>query len=378
MKKTALKVLSLIPSTFSLIVLLTALACLLLMITWQAKLCGIVLLLLYYLLKRMAAALSGSRVLRLRTAGILILFILAGIGTLDALRPRGRAGISEGIASNFSPSRRFPLIRLLMLVPERDQVYLGTYLAGFLDRLMDYTQAKRLREMSDEYYSRMAADPAFRELEPALFLGYLDLLGAHPKQGHLYYYQPPQSKNKKLPLLVFAHGDAGNFMTYAWLFKQFADTHGFIVVQPTFGFGIWGRPGAVETVLDAKRYALEQLNVDSERIYLAALSGGGVVASKIAREHPQEFHSIGLISPLPDHMSWLSPDLAHHWQDREMLVIHGSRDKRIPITYIRNLLNGFELEGGRVKLVSLEEDHLLLYTRWERVMEELAQSFTRP
>ena len=48
-----------------------------------------------------------------------------------------------------------------------------------------------------------------------------------------------------------------------------------MLVQPSFGFGGWHRPGGLEAIEAARVYALAHEPVAPSRVFLAGLSNGG-------------------------------------------------------------------------------------------------------
>ena len=125
---------------------------------------------------------------------------------------------------------------------------------------------------------------------------------------------PPRLADAPVPLLVALHGafSTGAKMAEETGFSRLADRAGFIVAYPQ-GIGIFGLLqhwnagfccGKAEaddwddvgTVLRLVEYLAARLPVDRSRVYLVGMSNGGMLAYRLAAEHPERFAAVAVVS----------------------------------------------------------------------------------
>ena len=275
---------------------------------------------------------------------------------LVALSAPGAAPLGATVATRYPrlPFRRYALATLL---PEIDQLALGTYLVPYAGQGISSAQARHLRRVTLGVYRPMEADPAMRALGSAMTYAYADA-----DSGHLYEVVPAHRPGEHLPAVVFLHGSAGNFKGYLWVWRAMAEAGRFIVVAPSFGLGNWQRPGGTEAVERARRYAIRTLGADPQRIFLAGLSNGGRGVTRAMTESPEHrYAGVILISAV------LEPHIvrgAASWRSTPVLVVHGEVDDRIPWDVVEEGIRDLQLEGADVTVrTAPREDHFLFFSR---------------
>ena len=173
-----------------------------------------------------------------------------------------------------------------------------------------------------------------------------------------YYVHVPagQSGRAPLPVVVALHGA---FSTARELERQsglslLADREGFLVVYPQgIGLGDWFRHwnagyccgkarrinlDDVGFVLAAVDEVAKRNPVDRSRLYVVGFSNGGMLAYRIAAEHPQIVAAVAVVSgtiggvPAPNEPEW---SIMRPTKPVAVLAIHGLADANIPF------------EGGR-------------------------------
>ncbi len=125
----------------------------------------------------------------------------------------------------------------------------------------------------------------------------------------LYYWAPATADSRPTPVLVFLHSWSSDFQqdNSRWMVE--CVRRNWIWIHPDFR-GINQSPKACgsrfarQDVLDAVEFARKKWNVDSERIYLAGVSGGGHMSLLMAAHHPNEFSAIS---------SWVGPNDLIEW-----------------------------------------------------------------
>jgi predicted esterase len=280
--------------------------------------------------------------------------LVLGLGGLVAAVPSPRAPAQHGAWAEGPPQLGLPT-----LLPEIDQLVLGTYLIGFVDPLITVAGSRHVREAFLSVYRPMLADPQFAALPTQLTQAYRGT--TEPQR---FVYVPEHAPGERLPCVVFLHGSAGNFQGYLWLWKQLADRGHFVVVAPGFGFGNWQRPGGVDAVREARREAERTLPVDPARFVLAGLSNGGRGVMRVIEEDPgRTWKAVVLLSAVVD----LEPS-PEAWADRPTLVVHGLRDDRISAHWLDVSVDLLRRAGAQVSLkTDPDEDHFLVFSRPEEV-----------
>src|SRR5579859_2371211 len=201
--------------------------------TWQGHVYAVAGLTLLALPPLVVRALPRRPRARAVAAGAALLF--TGLVVLLYLgSPQGRPLPGSRLRSEFLGDARYRRLAVAALLPEIDQVKLGTYAAPVLDPLIDRHEAVHIREVSLRHYRPMERDPELVALGTVMPDAYADRDAAH-----LYAYAPPHDGADAPPAIVFLHGSAGAFKAYFYLWRRFADRTGTAVVLPSFGWGNW-------------------------------------------------------------------------------------------------------------------------------------------
>jgi predicted esterase len=280
------------------------------------------------------------------------------------LSPPGRSLPGSGIATHY-PEKPYPRSSIANLLPEIDQVKLGTFFVSLVDPRLDRRAAAHVREVSLEVYRPLEKDAAFRALGSSMHYAYLDR-----DSGHFYEYVPPHSPEENLPAVVFLHGSGGNFKAYLYLWRKMADAGRFMVVAPSFGFGRWDEPGGLAAIEKARLHALGRLEADPRRIFLAGLSNGGIgVGLALAQTPPRERRWAGVIL-----LSAVGPyvrdelAIAEACQGLPVLFVHGEKDDRVPWTDQESFVAALRAGGADVTVrLDPSEDHFLLFSKESEV-----------
>jgi poly(3-hydroxybutyrate) depolymerase len=103
--------------------------------------------------------------------------------------------------------------------------------------------------------------------------------------------------SKKTPMMVFLHSWSSNYLQNndKWL-KPTVDRN-WIYLHPNFRGAnqtpkACGSKFARQDILDAIDWAIKNLNVDEERLYLAGSSGGGHMSMLMSGHHPERFSAV--------------------------------------------------------------------------------------
>jgi len=286
--------------------------------------------------------------------------------------PSGRTSASSRLRSVWRDPPKSLRLSPAWLVDEADQVRLGGKLLPFVDPYTRHHQARRFSEAFDAEYRTMSHDSDFVEAGSVLGQAYSNmLLGTAPK-GHCYIYHPQNSSTKRLPVIVFLHGWLGNMKAYAWSLSRFADEHGFVIVCPTFGNGIWSGPEAVQSVNWIRGIIESDPRCNSFEIYVVGLSNGGTGVVHWALTVPDFFRGLVFVSPVLSGTD--SEQFTEAVGSRRILVVYGSDDTRIMQPYVEVGISRMRSAGLDVTGRCFEgEDHVLLLSAARKFQDELLE-----
>jgi len=125
----------------------------------------------------------------------------------------------------------------------------------------------------------------------------------------LLYWAPETAVTEATPLFVFVHSWSSDYLQDNGKWLKECARRKWIWLHPDFR-GVNQSPKACgskfarQDVLDAIRFAKEKFHVDSERIYLAGVSGGGHMALLMAGHHPDQFSAVSAWVGPTDLMDW--------------------------------------------------------------------------
>lgn len=290
------------------------------------------------------------------------------------MTPDGRALPQSSAGSVFTGDVSYRRASIANLVPEIDQLKLGTYVFPKIDPFIDSARALRIRRLFLNVYRDMQQSDEFTRLGSVLNYTYRDIfLGSRPA-GHFYQYLPKIKEDAgKLPVILFLHGSLGNFKGYLWVWKRFADEHGYAIVAPSFGTGNWYLDGGVEAIEKARQYCLRDPRMDGKRIYLAGLSNGGTGVTRAVAANGGAYAGFIFISPVIEDDMISTEPFNTGIKGRPVLVLHGSEDERIPAKYVEQSVNYLDQYGVDVKVLFYSgEDHFLLFSKPDQICNDIA------
>jgi predicted esterase len=362
-KRSVLVVAALAYATLASGLLATAVTLLLTAETWRGEVYAVAGLCLLALPPLVVRALLRKRRARELAAAAALLFV-ALVVVLYVGSPDGRPLAGSPLRSEFLGDARYRRASIAALLPEIDQVKLGTYVMTVLDGALDRQEARHVRELSMRYYRAMEQAPEFVALGTALPDAYADRDSAH-----LYAYAPAHDPTQRLPTVLFLHGSGGNFKSYLYLWKRFADRTRTAVVLPSFGWGNWYERGGVEAVERARAWAVASLGADERRIFLVGLSNGGTGVTRAAAAYPAGYCGLAFVSGVLEDEILRGPKGAPRALPWPMLMIHGPDDDRVPLVDVTASVGRLRAQGAAVDLRVVEhEDHFLFFDRDEQVL----------
>jgi poly(3-hydroxybutyrate) depolymerase len=127
----------------------------------------------------------------------------------------------------------------------------------------------------------------------------------------------PPSGDGAQPLLVVLHSwSTGHLQHQSIPYARWAEAQGWAAIFPEFR-GTFDRPEAtgsdlaVQDVLDAIDHAVDEADVDADRIFVTGFSGGGMMTLLMAGRHPDRFAGAAAWVPVHDLIDWYGYNIEH-------------------------------------------------------------------
>ncbi len=275
--------------------------------------------------------------------------------------PAGTPDSTSTINQVFLRNYNFPHFSPFNLLPEIDQYKLGFVLSPRLGVLRYEAEAKRLSELFLPRYREMEKRPEYRALGSVSRYTLAELWGGSFDAGHVYQYVPAASAETRLPVIIALHGFGGNNKAYLYTWEQFGIRNKYIVLCPSFGFGFW-RNGGSDAIERVRKYAIEKLSGDPDRIFLAGYSNGSLGVSRTIASHPEHYSGAVFISPAIDMNALDSEQFLKAWGTRPVLCLTGGADARISERVVSMNMEALKGNGVRCTYKAYpNEDHFLMF-----------------
>jgi dienelactone hydrolase len=212
---------------------------------------------------------------------------------------------------------------------------------------------------------------------------------------------------KNLPSIVMPHGgpESHDTIGFDWIAQAFAD-NGYLVIQPQFrgsdgfglkhiqaGYGEWGKK-MQDDISDAVNFAVKKGYTDRSKVCIVGASYGGYAALAGGAFSPDLYKcvvAIAGVSNLKSMLSWEKMErggksaTVSYWKRQfakgeidnaaldavspenfaknfkaPVLLIHGERDKTVPVEQSKNMNSALKAADKQVKFVKLtKENHYL-------------------
>jgi polyhydroxybutyrate depolymerase len=199
---------------------------------------------------------------------------------------------------------------------------------------------------------------------------------SHSIRGHITFgeidrtyllYRPANlAKANPVPLVVMLHGrhDSDKYAEFAYHWDTTADQHGFVVVYPNGYHGTWNGgeccgASQKDKIDDAGFLTqlindlIQQQNIDANRIYIAGMSNGGIMAYRMACDSPLHIAAIGSVSgDLVEVCKMPHPT--------SVIEVHGGEDKLLPFNGKGQAEADGDADGGYIPSVQWTLDHWII------------------
>jgi poly(3-hydroxybutyrate) depolymerase len=131
---------------------------------------------------------------------------------------------------------------------------------------------------------------------------------------------------EKIPLVVVFHGAGQNGQTYLAVWNDEAVKRRYMILAPNFYYSGDRAIVSVDDLNKLLKRVLEKYSVDRERIYLAGISAGGIVARRMYADAPQNWAGMVLVAT-PYDEKWM--DKLDGKKCPPVLCVHGGHDEQI-------------------------------------------------
>ena len=204
---------------------------------------------------------------------------------------------------------------------------------------------------------------------------------------HTGYIQVPPDYNpaKKYPFIIFFHGRGGNTIQNNFLVEEFSTfrrkvaSRGYIVALPGYGNDCWMNARGEAISLEMIEFLKKRLSIDPKRFYVMGCSMGGGAALTFSMRHKEmvaavcdifgvtdfiRFYNEGFYnksisgaygaSPAENPRIYRERSAIYHINDLKqlpLLIIHGSKDRVVPIWNSKTLYEKLKVAGAKVELV---------------------------
>lgn len=149
------------------------------------------------------------------------------------------------------------------------------------------------------------------------------------------FVPPAYDPEVAFPLVVCLHGAGftGDSYLERWA-TRLGESH--ILACPTTMAGTWWTRASEELVLATIETVRAHYRIDPDRIYLTGMSNGGIGAWIIGMHHAPRFAAVApMASGIDDVLFPFLENLRH----TSLYVIHGARDRIMPVWLSRNVTN---------------------------------------
>jgi predicted esterase len=258
---------------------------------------------------------------------------------------------------------------------EDEYVWLWVQLLTRLDFWMPEGEARATRAALAELIDGVRAHPDYRGLARGNDYTSRHLICGQLDAQHCYSYRPePREPGERFGLFVFLHGHGSNYLVLLHALRPLADRHRLVLVAPSFGYGNWEAPGAVEAIERSTRFGLEAFPIDPSRVFLAGYSQGGAGVSRAGAAFPGTFTGLVFISATMELPVIGSEAFAHGWKGKPVLVIHGERDRNVKPHTVTSAVAQMEADAVKVTThYDAEGGHFLFVAKRDEVLEVMGR-----
>ncbi len=184
--------------------------------------------------------------------------------------------------------------------------------------------------------------------------------------SYYWLYQPKDNTaRKKMPLLVYFHGDGGRKSTSHvnnYAFPKFVndgmDFPFYMIAPYCSNEADFSSEGVMKTTIKIIQEISSKYNIDTDRIIISGGSSGARGAYTIAATYQDIFSCVVIGSGITYGLNQVENKLTY----LPMWIFHGKTDSAIPISYVESHVKTINGLGGNVKFSAIDGGHEITET----------------
>jgi hypothetical protein len=247
---------------------------------------------------------------------------------------------------------------------EEDWLWTGVLLGTLIDPRVSGRRGKEIRDRVQGVLTDMRFVGVYRKCRTPWVHVFDGEYEHFPAMVAVVPEQPP------VGAVIFLHGHGGNTLFQAFLLRDFAKEHRLIVLCPTLSYGPWELPHAKAMVAKAADVLKTNFEIPAERTFLAGLSQGAMGVAVAGAVEP--FAGLVFLSPTMYPEYFHEKKFKQQWQGREVLVIHGEKDRHVSKASVDVSIGAMAGAGITVQAsFHPHADHSLFLLDTEEVLAEV-------
>lgn len=221
-------------------------------------------------------------------------------------------------------------------------------------------QALSLAKNISHEYKLIDENPLFKNIPSEL----PNIFNKQTKgRGHYFIYIP-NSINEQTRQLIFLHGFGGNFKFYISALIQYFPNS--VIICPSYGVNFSYRSHGYLTEMESDIY--KKYKIEFDKPLLLAISGGGPFGFKEYINNTKSYKGFVCIASIPNMRdAKITPG------NSKILFLSGSKDKRMPIHYLRNVISTVKQRANHIKSIEYDKDHFFLLSEKKKVFNAIQE-----
>jgi len=197
------------------------------------------------------------------------------------------------------------------------------------------------------------------------------------KSSEKYFLFLPNTtlSGEKSPVLVCLPGWGISAKQDINVWTYPAEKNGFVVIDLDMNYNLMCSKRSVRTLYGRITNIINSLSttypVDTQRLYIAGTSAGGMMSISLALMFPDKFIAVGVVSG--GRLGFAAQENLKNARDSHFYMVHGQKDKSIPIREFYSTKKQLERNGGIIESKIVPEGaHTLPSHIYREVVDWLA------
>jgi pimeloyl-ACP methyl ester carboxylesterase len=238
-----------------------------------------------------------------------------------------------------------------------------------LDPWMSRTEARRIRQRSEELLGELEADADYARLPSLLPEAFRAVLGGLIDPGLAFYAAPAEGRIRGAVIALHGHGGNPKLWLHGW--RSWAASQHCLVLCPCFGYGNWEHRKS-NVCISRWRDLLRQYD-SLEWVLLAGISQGGCGVSRGGAAYAEQFDGLIFLSPTLEPEIITSEQFIRGWRHRPVFVCYGGRDHNVSANRVATAIALMKANGVEMtEFYDPAADHFLFFDQTEEILEALA------